>query len=127
MANSQSYIPEKEYTTSDGKVHLMSYGMFSDIMRILGKEEDTLTLLISNPNSRDLVVRRLYTEAKKAVENADELINAFEIPLSPIELDGLIAWVADHAMHFTMSTAEKTRPVVEKYQARQAEKASSNQ
>ena len=95
----------------------MSYGMFSDIMRIIGDNEDTLELLMNEPNIRDQVIRRLFTPTKKPIQSIDDLINPFDIEASPMEMDVIIAWVVDHAMHFTMSTAEKARPVVEKHLA----------
>lgn len=119
-------IPNKSLTTESGTELLMSYGMFSDIMRILGSDEDTLDILLTDETRRSYVIRRLFTDNKTPVSDISELINPYDIDVSILELDTIIAWVADHIMHFTMSTAQKTRPVVEKYQA-QALKASSNQ
>jgi len=118
MATSPQSIPNKSIKTEADQELVMTYGMFTDIMRLIGEQEDTVSILMTDANVRDLVIRRLFTPMKKAVENVDELINPYEIDISPLELDSIIAWVADHVMHFTISTAEKTRPVVEKYQDR---------
>ena len=110
--------PNPEYTTDAGDTLKMTYFMFSDIMRLLGNDpDDSIALLMTHPDTRDFVMRRLFTDLRKPVETLDELINPYDINISPLELDGIIAWVADHVMHFTMSTAEKTRPVLEKYKA----------
>jgi hypothetical protein len=110
-------VPNKTLTV-DGTELLMSYGMFNDIMRIIGSAEEAVEYLMNDPGVRDNVIRRLFTpELRKPVENIEDLINPWDIPVSPLELDIIIAWVADHVMHFTMSTALKTRTVVEKYQA----------
>lgn len=119
MASPQKFTPNPKMTTGDGTELFMSYGMFNDIMRILGATEDAVDLLISDSNVRDLVVRRLFTKLDHALENTEELINPHDMPVSPLELDDIVAWVADHVIHFTISTAEKTRPVVERYQSRQ--------
>lgn len=98
----------------------MSYGMFNDVMRILGSGQDAVEILMSDPALRDLVVRRLFTDTRKPISDINEdLINPFEIEASPCELDEIVAWVADHVLHFMVSTAAKTQPVVEKYQTRE--------
>lgn len=120
MAKSPQSIPNKSFTLVSGEEIHMSYGLFSDIMRLLGNSETAVDLLLSDPSLQGFVVRRIFTVAQKPVENIDELINPYEIDMSPLELDDLLAWVADHVMHFIVSTAEKTRPVVGKYQDRAA-------
>lgn len=120
MEKPQISLPEKIYTTEAGKELTMTYGMFNDIMRILGSTGDAVEILLDNADLRGWVIRRLFTEDKREVKNIDELINPYDIDISPLELDGIVAWVADHVMHFTMSTTEKTRPVVQKYADRVA-------
>lgn len=95
----------------------MSYGMFSDIMRLVGSTQDVASLLITDSSTRDLVIRRLYTDNNRAIDKIEELIDSFEIDILPTELDGVMAWVADHAAHFLLSTGRKMQEVAEKYQS----------
>lgn len=120
MVKPQSYTPESVYTTKSGTEIKMSFGLFNDVMRILGGTEDAVEVLISDPSVRGFVIRRLFTLAQHPIDQVEDLINPFEIDLDPLEMDDVIAWVADHVMHFTLSTAEKTRPVVERYRDRAA-------
>lgn len=122
---SNHVIPEKSLTTEAGEVLTMTYGMFTDIMRIMGDSEDAVSILMSDNNVRDQVVRRLFTKTQKAIQSIDDLVDSFEIDVNPLEQSNIVAWVADHVMHFTVSTAEQTRPVVVKYQER-LEKVSSS-
>jgi hypothetical protein len=122
---SNHVIPEKTLTTEAGEVLTMSYGMFTDIMRIMGDSEDAVGLLMTDNNVRDQVVRRLFTKTRKAIQSLDDLIDSFEIDVNPLEQSNIVAWVADHVMHFTVSTAEQTRPVVVKYQERLGSVSSS--
>jgi hypothetical protein len=115
---SNHVIPPKTLTIESGEVLTMSYGMFTDIMRLMGDSEDAVSMLMGDSNVRDWVVRRLFTKAQKPIESADDLINPFDMDVNPLEQSNIIAWVADHVMHFTVSTAEQTRPVVVKYQER---------
>ena len=109
-------VPSKSLIVGDTEL-LMSYGMFNDIMRIIGSAEEAVEYLMNDSGVRDNVIRRLFTPGlRQPVENIEDLINPWDIPVSPLELDVIVAWVADHVMHFTMSTALKTRTVVEKYQ-----------
>jgi hypothetical protein len=108
------YIPNKSLTVGDETL-LMSYGMFSEIMRIIGDPDNAVETLMSDSNTRDWVIRRLFTKTNKPVETAEDLMNPYDIPLDPTEMDQVIAWVADHVLHFTISTAGKVKPVVERY------------
>lgn len=120
MAKPQQSIPNKVLVTEDGTELLMSYGMFQDIMRLIGANEDAVDLLINDAEVRNYVICRLFTDLKRPIETLEELINPYDIPLSPLELDSVIAWVSDHVLHFTVSTSVKTRPVLEKYQSQAA-------
>jgi hypothetical protein len=115
MAKPLLSIPDKVFKIGEHEL-TMSMGMFNDIMRILGNSQDTVELLLTDPNTRDWVIRRLFTPALKPIDNVDDLINPYEIDISPMDLGYIIAWVTDHVMYFTTSTIEQTRPMVERYQ-----------
>lgn len=107
--------PTYKIESSDRELR-MSYGMFNDIMRIIGHSEDLSIVLITDPMVRDLVIRRLFTDTKQSVNKEEDLINAFDIEVLPSELDGVLSWVADHASHFMLSTGRAMRGILEKYQ-----------
>ena len=107
--------PEKSLKVGDHTL-TMTYGMFGEVMRLIGSAEDTVDILLRDPQVRDLIVRRLFTDLQRPIEDFNELINPFEIDIDPLEQDAIVAWVAEHALHFTMSTAQKAQKVVEKYQ-----------
>lgn len=110
-------LPNPTYTVeSTGQELRMSYGMFNDVMRIIGHTQDLSVVLITDPMVRDLVIRRLFTDNKKAIDKEVDLINSFDIEALPSELDGILAWVADHASHFLVSTGRTMQGVLEKYQ-----------
>ena len=123
MANPPSTpsLPSGTYTVpSTGKELRMSYGMFNDIMRLIGNQQDVALLLLTDAGTRDLVIRRLFTENNKAIDKFDELIDSFEIPILPEEMDGILAWVADHATRFLLSTGKALGKVAEKYQTEES-------
>lgn len=101
---------------SNGKELRMSYGMFNDIMRIVGNTPDASTIMITDPMARDLVIRRLFTDNNKTIDKTEDLIDPFDIEVLPSELDGILAWVADHVSHFFVSTGRTMQGVLEKYQ-----------
>ena len=110
-------LPSPTYKVPSTEHELrMSYGMFSDIMRLIGSTDDVGILLVSDSTTRDLVLRRLFTDNKKAVEKTEELVDSFEIDILPTELDGILAWVADHATHFLLSTGRALTEVIKGYQ-----------
>lgn len=115
MAKTKS-LPNPTYTVvSSGKELRMSYGMFNDIMRLIGNPQDASQLLMTDSMTRDLVIRRLYTETPKSIEKTEDLIDSFEIDILPSEIDGIVAWVADHTAHFLVSTGQAMTTVMEKY------------
>lgn len=118
MADNKSHesLPSPTYTTpSSGHELKMSYGMFSDINRIVGDIENSSALLMSDAMTRDLVIRRLFTNNNKAVTEFDELTGSFDIDISPAEIDGILGWVVDHLAYFLVSTGRAMTSLMEKY------------
>ena len=115
-------LPSPTYTVpSTGKELKMSYGMYNDIMRLIGNPQDATQLLIMDATTRDLVLRRLFTDNNKSIQQTEELIDSFEIDILPSELDGIVAWVADHASYFLLSTGRAMNTVIEKYRGQTEE------
>lgn len=114
MVNQNQSLPEPKITVGDKELH-MSYGMFNDLMRLMGNVDDVSYILINDPMTRDLVIRRLFTEGKLTKE--EDLIDSNEIDISITDISTIVAWVADHVSHFLLSTGQALRPVLEKYQS----------
>lgn len=112
-----SHLPSKTIRFEEDDIDLtMTYGMLSEILKFLGDSEEAVMILLTDANVRDYVVRRLFTDTRTPVEKVEDLISPFEIDLNPLNLDILLAWVADHVTHFTLSTAQKAQAVVQKYE-----------
>lgn len=110
-------LPSGTYTVErTGTVLKMSYGMFNDIMRLIGNQQDVALLLLTDAGTRDLVIRRLFTDNKKAIDKFEELVESFDLDILPEEVDGILAWVADHATRFLLSTGKALQQVAQKYQ-----------
>jgi hypothetical protein len=124
-------LPSPTFTVpSSGHELRMSYGMFNDIMRLVGNPQDAMQLLITDSVTRDLVIRRLFTDNKKSIDKVEELTDSFEIEVLPSEIDGIVGWVADHCAHFLLSTGRAMMNVETKYKSQMdevKEKASLNQ
>lgn len=93
----------------------MTYGLFNEIMRVIPEPGKIQDLVVTDPYLRDYVVRRMLT-GNKRVERDEDLIDPFELDLDIDELDDLVAWVAEHVLHFFMKSAEKTAKIGERYQ-----------
>lgn len=89
--------------------------MFNDVMRIMGSVDDVSYLLINDPMTRDLVIRRLFTDNNKALTDEKELVDSHEIEVSPVDVSRILAWVADHTSHFLLSTGRELTTVMTKY------------
>lgn len=123
MANStpNKSLPPKNLSFKDEDIELtMSYGMLSEILKIIGDQENAVMLLMSDDNVRDYVICRLFTPTKEPITEIKDLINPYEIDLDPLKIDEVVAWVADHITHFTISTARRTQAVVQKYEGQAA-------
>lgn len=93
----------------------MTYGLFNEIMRVIPEPGRIQDLVVSDPYLRDYVVRRMLT-GNKRVDKDEDLVDPFEIDLDIDELDDLVAWVAEHVLHFFMKSAAKTAKIGERYQ-----------
>jgi len=93
----------------------MTYGLFNEIMRVIPEPGKIQDLVVTDPYLRDYVVRRMLT-GNKRVERDEDLVDPFELDLDIDELDVLVAWVAEHVLHFFMKSAEKTAKIGERYQ-----------
>lgn len=93
----------------------MTYGLFNEIMRVIPSPENITSLIVTDAMLRDYVVRRVLT-GNKRVEKDEDLVDPFELDVDIDDLDDLVAWVAEHVLHFFMRSAEKTAAIGTKYQ-----------
>ena len=123
MAKSQlnDTLPPKTISFPEDNIEIkMTYGMLAEILKIIGDGENAIEVLIGDSHTRDLVIRRIFTNTKEPVLKVEDLVSSYDIDLDPLSVDELIAWVADHVTHFTISTVKKTQAVVQKYEDKAA-------
>lgn len=121
-------LPSDKLTISNDRELFMSYGMFNDIMRILGTPDDVAFIMINDASTRDLVMRRLFTDKSIMMKEESDLIGTHELELTHRDVTDIVAWVTDHATYFLVSTGQQLKPVLEKYRpAETNENPSSDQ
>ena len=93
----------------------MTYGLFNEIMKVVPNPGKITDLVVNDPYLRDYVIRRMLT-GNKVVEKDEDLVDPFDLDIDLDDLDDLVAWVAEHVLHFFMKSAEKTAKIGERYQ-----------
>lgn len=108
--------PAKELTLPEsGTVLTMTYAVFNDILRFVGGIEEAMVSVMTNQETRDLIVRRMLTDNTKSIQNIDELIPSSEVKADIFEVEDILAWVMEHVTYFFMRTATKMQTAVGKY------------
>lgn len=99
-----------EYKLGDEtKTVKWTYGLSSDIQRIIPTIEDCLSSYIDRPDVRDYVLRRALTDKKGFVKLEEDLIDPAEIDeIEPDEVLKILEWVQAHLMYFFGNSAEFT-------------------
>ena len=114
MANKDR--PSKELHLEESDVTLtMTYVVFHDILRFVGNINEALTSLSSDQETRDLVLRRLVTDAKKPVKTIDDLVSSEEVTIDIFEIEDALSWVMEHVTYFFMRTASKMSGAIQKF------------
>lgn len=116
MASKNKVRPEKTLTLEESGTELtMSYLMLNDILRYVGGPEEAITQIMSNQDTRDLIVRRLLTNNDKPIESMEDLIPMNEVEIDFFEVEDILAWTMEHITYFFMRTAEKIQAAAQKY------------
>ena len=116
MASKNKIRPEKTLKLEESGIELkMSYLMLNDILRYVGAMEDAVTQIMSNQDTRDLIVRRLLTDNDKPIENMEDLIPMNEVEIDFFDVEDILAWTMEHITYFFMRTAEKIQAATQKY------------
>lgn len=128
MAKDNVKRPDKELKLPESGMTLtMTYVIFNDILRFVGGIEEAMTLVMTNQDTRDLIVRRLLTDTKKAIEDIGDLIPPEEVELDIFEIDDVLTWAMEHITYFFMKTATSMQAAVGNYpQMLEMMKTSSN-
>ncbi len=111
----QSKRPEKTLKLEDGTELKMSYLMLNDILRYVGTPEEALPRILSDQDTRDLIVRRLLTDNDKPIEDMKDLIPVADLEIDFFDVEDILAWTMEHVTYFFMKTAEKMKAAVAKY------------
>ena len=116
MAEMPKERPEKSLHLEDSDITLtMTYVVMSDILRFVGNIDTAVTAIMTDQDTRDLIIRRLLTDSKKPVKELDDLIPSEEVEIDIFDMDDIMAWVLDHVTYFFMKMADKIGQSVEKY------------
>ena len=129
MAQSKPERPDKELQLQSlEKPIVMTYVVFNDILRFVGTVDEALNSVMMSQDTRDLIVRRLLSDAKKPITEVDDLIpveKLDEMGLDFFEIDDILAWTMEHVTYFFMSQGYKLQQRMARF-PEMAEKMSSN-
>ena len=95
----------------------MPYGLLLDIARLVPDAQSINDMVAFDANLRDLVIRRMLTSTlKRAVKSEDELLQPEDIELTADDASNIVAFAAEHATHFFLSSASKVMARLERFQ-----------
>ena len=92
--------PPLRFKIDDDKSIKMTYGLLMDLQRLLPDATQALALVLSDPYTKDYVVRRVMTPFNGTVTDIDKLIPSEEIDLIPEQVEAILDWVVQHVLHF---------------------------
>jgi hypothetical protein len=97
----------------------LSYGLFNDLQRTVPDAAAVVDTMLSDPYTRDYIVRRCMTPIKKMVKDIEtELLPVDEIGVDdPDEIDKLLQWVTGHLLYFFAISAGGLKQLSEQFKA----------
>ena len=93
----------------------MTYVIFNDILRFVGTPDEAIASIMTNQDTRDLILRRLLSDCKTPIQEVEQLIPVSDMNIDIYEIDDVLAWVMEHVTYFFMSQAEKLQKRLAKY------------
>lgn len=87
----------------------MTYGLLSDIQKILPDPEQAIVYITSDAYVRDYIIRRCLTPSKACITHEDQLIKAEEVDLTTTETSTVLDWAAGHVLSFFIRSAQGLR------------------
>ncbi len=107
MAQSKPERPDKSLKVDSLEEPIvMTYVVFNDILRFTGTVDEALNSVMTSQETRDLILRRLLSDAKKPIRDIDELVpveHVDEIGLDFFEIQDILGWTMEHITYFFMS------------------------
>jgi hypothetical protein len=106
----------------------LSYGLFNDLQRTVPDPAAVIDTVLSDPYTRDYIVRRCMTPIKKMVKDIEtELKPVDEIGLDdPDQVDKLLQWVTGHLLYFFATSAGGLKQLSEQFKAAAPSAPSNN-
>jgi len=127
MAKTKPNRPEKQLELPEtGRTLTMTYLMMNDILRYVGGPDEAMEQIMMNQSTRDVIIRRLFTDNNKPIEKLEDLDPIEDINIDIFEMDDVLSWTLEHVAYFFMKTAEKIQAVVAKYPEISGEKTTSS-
>ena len=116
MAKDNVDRPDKELQLESLEEPLvMTYVVFNDVLRFVGSVDQAMDAIMHSQDTRDLVLRRVLSDAKKPVEEVEDLIPVEEVGIDIFEVDEVLAWVMEHVTYFFMNQASKMQQRMERF------------
>lgn len=90
----------------DDEIHTikMSYGLQTDLQRLVPDVSAVIDSVTSNPEVRDYLVRRAMTPATKMISDEKDLVADPRIS-DPDEVLKLLEWISGHLLYFFAKSA----------------------
>lgn len=83
-----------------------TYGLQLDIQRIVPDAENTISSILSDPYTRDYLIRRALTPVKASVTDEKNLVQIEDIDLDPDQVLSLLEWISGHLLYFFLKSAK---------------------
>jgi len=116
MATENKTRPDKQIHLEESDLTFtMTYVVMNDILRFVGTIDQAMASIMTDQDTRNLIIRRLMTDNKKPIEKDEDLIPMADVDIDIFDLDDLFAWVLDHVTYFFMRMASKVSASTEKY------------
>lgn len=116
MANNAPPRPDKQIHLEESDMTFtMTYVVMNDILRFVGTIDQAMASIMTDQDTRNLIIRRLMTDNKKPIQKDEDLIPMEDVDVDIYDLDDLFAWVLDHVTYFFMRMASKVSESTEKY------------
>jgi hypothetical protein len=97
----------------------MTYGLFNDLQRTVPDAGNIVSIISSDPFTRDYLLRRCLTPVRKIITDDSELIPAEDVTIdNPDEIDKLMQWVAGHLLYFFATSAGGLRQLGEAFKGK---------
>lgn len=102
------------------RTYKMTYGMLSDLQRVVPNAEQVVLHITSDHFVRDYIIRRVLTDIKGNIKSEEDLIDSEQIELSIDEIANLLEWATGHLLHFFVRQTQGLQRQGQRLQAQAA-------